>query len=254
MIMLKLYNCRSNNLHKLLGRSIFELSGGEKQKIACAGVHCMHPDIIVMDEPTSNLDLDAIKELRSIIAEWKADGKTIVIAEHRLDWLKGLCDRVILLETGSITHTFTGVEFFVKSAMEMNAIGLRSSDGLPDYLNFPCGFYATSGKESGGKVLRLNNFRYSYQKKAALDIESLEIPIGAVTAVVGHNGAGKSTFVIVNDINLRTLMSEVCCYADERFYLKVQILMSFTISVFAVCKNISKVRSLSTDCNIIQGK
>ena len=183
------------NLHKLLGRSIFELSGGEKQKIACAGVHCMHPDIIVMDEPTSNLDLDAIKELRSIIAEWKADGKTIVIAEHRLDWLKGLCDRVILLETGSITHTFTGVEFFVKSAMEMNAIGLRSSDGLPDYLNLPCGFYATSGKESIGKVLRLNKFRYSYQKKAALDIESLEIPVGSVTAVVGHNGAGKSTFV-----------------------------------------------------------
>ncbi len=129
------------SLQKLQGRSIFELSGGEKQKIACAGVHCMYPDIIVMDEPTSNLDLDAIAGLRNIIAEWKADGKTIVIAEHRLEWLNGLCDRAILLKSGGISLEITGDELFTRSKTEMNAIGLRSSAGLPNYLDSPCGFY-----------------------------------------------------------------------------------------------------------------
>ena len=182
-------------LQNLQGRSIFELSGGEKQKIACAGVHCMYPDIIVMDEPTSNLDLDAIAELRNIIAEWKADGKTIVIAEHRLEWLKGLCDRAILLESGGISLEITGEVLFARSKAEMNAIGLRSSIGLPDYLDSPCGFFAKDGKGRGGKPLHLENFRYSYRSKTALDIKSLDIPAGSVTAVVGHNGAGKSTFV-----------------------------------------------------------
>ena len=183
------------SLQKLQGRSIFELSGGEKQKIACAGVHCMYPDIIVMDEPTSNLDLDAISELRNIIAEWKADGKTIVIAEHRLEWLKGLCDRAILLKSGGISLEITGNELFARSKAEMNAIGLRSSVGLPNHLDSPCGFFGTDGKENGGKVLHLENFRYSYRNKTALDIKNLDIPVGSVTAVVGHNGAGKSTFV-----------------------------------------------------------
>ena len=56
----------------LLGRSIFNLSGGEKQKIACAGVAAMLPELIVLDEPTSNLDLDAIDELREVIAAWRS--------------------------------------------------------------------------------------------------------------------------------------------------------------------------------------
>ena len=183
------------SLQDLQSRSIFELSGGEKQKIPCAGVHCMYPDIIVMDEPTSNLDLEAIAKLRGIISEWKADGKTIVIAEHRLDWLKGLCDRAILLKSGGISLDMTGDELFARSKPEMNAIGLRSSIGLPDYLDSTCGFFGTDGKEIGGKVLHLENFRYSYRSKTALDIKSLDIPVGSVTAVVGHNGAGKSTFV-----------------------------------------------------------
>ena len=77
----------------------------------------------------------------------------------------------------------------------LRRIRLRSSVGLPDYLDSPCGFFGTDGKEISTKVLRLDNFRYSYRSKTALDIDSLDIPVGSVTAMVGHNGAGKSTFV-----------------------------------------------------------
>ncbi|MEM5780799.1 MAG: ABC transporter ATP-binding protein, partial [Lawsonibacter sp.] len=77
----------------LLGRSIFHLSGGEKQKIACASVSAMEPEVFVLDEPTSNLDIDAIENLKETLRLWKAQGKTILIAEHRLYWLRDLCDR-----------------------------------------------------------------------------------------------------------------------------------------------------------------
>ena len=65
------------HLKKLIGRNIFQLSGGEKQKIACAGVSIMKPDIFVLDEPSSNLDAASIMDLRRIIAHWKEQGKTI---------------------------------------------------------------------------------------------------------------------------------------------------------------------------------
>ena len=72
------------NLEHIMNRNIFELSGGEKQKIACGSVAALRPAIVVLDEPTSNLDVEAIEDLRRIIALWKAQGKTIIIAEHRL--------------------------------------------------------------------------------------------------------------------------------------------------------------------------
>ena len=68
----------------LLGRSIFHLSGGEKQKVACASVSAAHPEVLVLDEPTSNLDMDAIESLRRTILLWKSRSKTVLIAEHRL--------------------------------------------------------------------------------------------------------------------------------------------------------------------------
>ena len=68
----------------LLDRSIFSLSGGEKQKIACGSAAAIEPDIYVLDEPSSNLDAYAIADFRKLLTLLKAQGKTIVISEHRL--------------------------------------------------------------------------------------------------------------------------------------------------------------------------
>ena len=89
---------RDFHLEKLMGRNIFHLSGGEKQKIACAGVSIMEPEILVLDEPSSNLDAASISDLRKILAFWKEQGKTIVISEHRLYYLRGVADRFVYME------------------------------------------------------------------------------------------------------------------------------------------------------------
>ena len=183
----------SMHIEKLLGRSIFNLSGGEKQKIACAGVSAMLPRMIVHDEPTSNLDLDAIDELRTIISGWKAQGRTIVIAEHRLGWLEGICDRVIFMENGSISKEFTGSSFFSLGTAALNRMGLRAAVTDSSCLDSPCGVTPIKPFSKSG-VISLENFTFSYGRQKALDIPALDIPKGSVTAVTGHNGAGKSTF------------------------------------------------------------
>ncbi|MCR5015406.1 MAG: ABC transporter ATP-binding protein, partial [Ruminococcus sp.] len=182
------------HIEKLQDRSIFNLSGGEKQKIACAGVAAMLPELIVLDEPTSNLDLDAIDELREVIAEWKSQGKTIVVAEHRLGWLEGMCDRVIFMENGGISADFAGADFFSLSTDKLNGMGLRAVHTNCNYLESETGLHVIK-PYSGSEVITLKGFSYSYGGQDALDIGRLELPVGSVTAVVGHNGAGKSTFV-----------------------------------------------------------
>lgn len=71
-------------LEALRSRSIFELSGGEKQKIAFSSVYASEPDVFVLDEPSSNLDMKSIGELSDLIRSAKNAGKTILIAEHRI--------------------------------------------------------------------------------------------------------------------------------------------------------------------------
>ena len=85
------------HLKDLLGRSIFSLSGGQKQLLAFGSVYAMGPEIFVRDEPTANLDQDAIARLHDQIAGLKRQGRTVVIAEHRLYFLTDLIDRALYL-------------------------------------------------------------------------------------------------------------------------------------------------------------
>ncbi|MDO4537240.1 MAG: ABC transporter ATP-binding protein, partial [Coriobacteriales bacterium] len=92
------------NMEALVDRSIFALSGGEKQKVACASVAVAEPKVIVLDEPSSNLDAAGIEDLRRVLALWKEKGKTIVVAEHRLYYLADLADRLIVMGDGRIAE------------------------------------------------------------------------------------------------------------------------------------------------------
>lgn len=72
------------DIQTLMDRDIFQLSGGEKQQIACGSVYASMPEVIVMDEPSSNLDMESIRKLQDLIRTMKDEGKTILISEHRL--------------------------------------------------------------------------------------------------------------------------------------------------------------------------
>ena len=173
-------------IESLLDRDIFELSGGEKQKIACGSVSALSPEIFVLDEPTSNLDVHAIEDLKKTIQLWKAKGKTIVIAEHRLYWLAEVCDRVVYLQKGEIAMDLPAAQFYTLPAAQIAQMGLRP---------LTMGAHACVGTvwDSSDKI-ELREFSFSYDREPVLQIPSLTFPQGAIIAVIGKNGAGKSTF------------------------------------------------------------
>lgn len=222
-------------IEKLLERSLFELSGGEKQKIACASVSALLPEIILLDEPSSNLDWQAIKDLSESIRKWKEQGKTIIISEHRLWYLKDLIDRVLYLSNGNIVHEWSAEEFRNLSEEDVAELKLRPVTIEEKYIG---AFTDEKGrisaastdpsKETGnaGQVV-LSDFHFSYDRKYSLRktrktademvnacedcddpdcqkgkggplqlcIPKLSLSQGKVIGVIGRNGTGKSTFL-----------------------------------------------------------
>ena len=170
----------------LMNKSLFALSGGEKQKIACASVSAMEPDILVLDEPSSNLDIAAIESLRKVIETWKRTGKTIVIAEHRLYWLRALADKYVYLREGKIDRIFTKDEFSQLEDRTRHEMGLRSIDPFTIHEVFP--------DIKNNSTINVSNLKFAYQKKPLLDIDNLFFNSNAVIGILGNNGAGKTTF------------------------------------------------------------
>ena len=113
-------------LQDLLGRSIFSLSGGQKQLLAFGSVYAMGPEIFVLDEPTANLDQDAISRLHDQIASLRRQGRTVVIAEHRLYFLTDLIDRAFYLRDGILERIFTREQFSALTDREREGLGLRT--------------------------------------------------------------------------------------------------------------------------------
>ena len=204
------------HLEHLLGRSIFNLSGGEKQKIACASVSATGPEVFVLDEPSANLDLKTIADLKEIVSRWKKAGKTVVIVEHRLYYLRDVADRICYVKNGQIAYEWTPAELEAKGAAYASSLGLRCMNlkmlnsvchpgAEGDRIHyFSCAqlkqahqlhdVIASEAKQS----IIFSNLTFSYHRKhPILDIDRLELPCGQITALIGHNGAGKSTLAQV---------------------------------------------------------
>ena len=178
---------RDLHVENLSNRNIFELSGGEKQKIAFASVYAMNPNIYLLDEPSSNLDRDAIEELRKTLHLLKKQGKTILIAEHRLYYLMDVVDRALYFENGWLEGIYSTEELCALPLARRVEMGLRTIE-----LNAVKPAY--SQIKTNGTLLELKNISLSYKKQKILDSLYLLIRSGDVIGIVGHNGAGKTTF------------------------------------------------------------
>ena len=187
------------HINSLLDRNIFRLSGGEKQKIAFASIYAVNPDIYVLDEPSSNLDNHAINELRSMLQFLKAHGKTIVIAEHRIRYLKELADRAVYMKEGQIEKEYTMQELDSMSIAERMETGIRpvSLGGFSSIIKEQS---ESSGDIGADASIQMKDVCFSYTKykgQPLLTIPDACFPAGTVIAVTGNNGAGKSTLVSV---------------------------------------------------------
>lgn len=177
------------DLTPLLNRSMFDLSGGEKQLVACAAAYIQNPKLIVLDEPSSNLDFENTKKLAAILKKIKEKGTTIVISEHRLSYLNELADRYIVLENGNIIHDLNTDEFKKLGENYRKKIGLRTLE--PSHLAISCKENVAADTKLTGKQL-ITGFS---GKPNVISIEDINFNSNQVTSLMGHNGAGKSTLI-----------------------------------------------------------
>ena len=175
------------HLQELQARNIFSLSGGQKQLLAFGSVYAMGPEIFVLDEPTANLDQDAIARLHDQIAGLKRQGRTVVIAEHRLYFLTDLIDQALYLRDGVLERTFTREQFCALTDREREALGLRTL--TPAGCTLPA--VAPAGAKEG---LSVEGLTYAYRKEPPVfQALSFSARPGEVVAITGPNGVGKTT-------------------------------------------------------------
>ena len=101
-------------------RSPFELSGGEKRKVALAGILAIDPDILILDEPTAGLDPKSSLEVLTLVEKLHEQGKTIVIITHDMDLLFRYCDHVVLLKDGSVAFDGKPENLFQKNIDDLS--------------------------------------------------------------------------------------------------------------------------------------
>lgn len=214
----------------LLDRNIFNLSGGEKQMIAIASALASDTELVLFDEPTSNLDVFYIEKIAQVLRKLKAAGKTIIISEHRLYFLKDIVDRALIIKDGKIAHSLSGAEFAGLTEQRRKELLLRpvTLDGhvfaqeprtadnaagaascahsshnadATAYTSNAAGVYDRAGSDGAASAqpaqtlhIERLTYRFPKQKTTAVEVENLTLSFGNITALVGKSGQGKSTF------------------------------------------------------------
>ena len=188
----------------LLGRSLFSLSSGEKQKVAIASSLIMRPSIVILDEPSANLDPEAIEELQQVLAILKQQNYTVIISEHRFFFLKDLVHRVLYFKDGKIQEEFSREMFYEFSDPQAEQYGLRYPNFKASLPSVPPNIGESSAQNQSLKnddnptmspALQLENLCYSYNKNTVFKGFSLVCNFGEIIALTGNNGVGKTTLL-----------------------------------------------------------
>lgn len=180
-----------------LDHSTTELSGGQKQRLALASILAMGPGLLLLDEPTANLDPSGVAEVRGAVeAVVEKTGATVVVVEHRVDVWASLVDRVIVVADGAIAADGPLRQVLAQQgdALRERGIWLPGDDVAAEVGPAPEAAPASSGTTP---IARVADLTIGYDKNSPVRSGiDLTIERGVSTCIVGANGAGKSTFAL----------------------------------------------------------
>ena len=206
-------------IHKMFRRNVSELSGGQKQLLNLASVMAMQPEVLILDEPTSQLDPIAAQEFIQTLEKINRDlGTTVILSEHRLEDAFPVSDRVFVMEAGQIIASGTPREIgkHIKGMPIYNALPAVSkiygiADGTGEYPITVregrvwlenCSVKGVTPKEestctSTDTAVEIKDLMFRYEKNAPDVIRclSLKVSKGEHFTILGGNGSGKSTLL-----------------------------------------------------------
>jgi len=196
-------------IEHLRGRRVSTLSGGEKQRVAIAAVLALHPQVLVLDEPTSQLDPQSAEEVLDSLVKLNKDlGLTIILSEHRLERVVQHVDRILYVEAGSPPIIGPPREVLaeiplasplvqVGKLLGWNPLPLTIKEGrrFASNLKLPEPATVLPQSELGPHAISLEGVAFGYGGRGIFDHLSLNVDAGQITAIMGRNGSGKTTLL-----------------------------------------------------------
>ena len=185
-------NCAFHDFEaeSLMDRDMFSLSSGEKQKIAIIAAKALNPKIYVFDEPSANLDIRSILNLKKMMERLKKQGYTVIVSEHRLFYLKNLVDKCLIMKDGKIHRELEKNDIENLHDSDIRAFKLRTFK--LSNIKYELKDNLIVNKQNAD--FKVENLSFSYDvNHSVLSNCNLEGNFGETVAIVGHNGSGKTT-------------------------------------------------------------
>lgn len=183
-----------------LKQDIHALSEGQKQKVGLADILALGPKVLILDEPSANLDPEATAALADTLAQLKEDGCAILVVDHRLYWLKDVADAVIVMQDGAIKTE--GPFAMLEDALLRRTYGLRAAHVADPRLTLP---HVPVNGIASDAVFAADHITFAYPPAKLVFCNASFSVAPGITALVGDNGTGKTTLArILTGLNTPT--------------------------------------------------